>query len=121
MEQALKLLEENPCVVLSTVDAQGRPHGRVVQYLFAVEGRLCFCTNRTKNMSRQLKEVPYAAVTGHTPDFSAVARVNGRVEFVDSMELKARALEENPGIKALYGGPEHPDFEIFQLTDLSLE
>lgn len=121
MEHTLKLLAENRCVVLSTVDAQGRPHGRVVQYLFAVDGKLCFCTNRTKNMSKQMKAVPYAAVTGHTPDFSSVMRINGSVEFVDSMELRTRALEENPGIKALYGGPENPDFEIFQLTELSLE
>lgn len=121
MNETLKLLADNPCVVLSTVDEQGRPHGRVVQYLFPVEGNLCFCTNRTKNMSKQMKACAHVCITGHTPDFSAVMRVNGEAEFVDSMELKTRALEENPGIREIYQSPENPDFELFWIKALSLE
>lgn len=121
MKEIFDVLKAYPNFVLATVDEAGKPHTRIVQYLFEIGGKLYFCTNSTKNMSKQMKQNPHVSLIAHAPDFSAIARVNGDVTFLDDMALKARALEENPGIKEIYHSADNPIFEICAMDSLTVE
>lgn len=107
-------LKANPNGVLATRDGD-KVKTRVFQYLFSDGNRVYFCTSNEKPVYGQLKAFPYASFCTHSADFAPVVSVSGRVCFVDDRALKARALDENPGIKGIYNSPENPVFELFYI------
>jgi uncharacterized pyridoxamine 5'-phosphate oxidase family protein len=50
-----------------------------------------------------------------------VLSVNGKAVFTDDPALKARALDENPGIKGIYKTPDNPVFKIFYIAVEEIE
>ena len=121
MEKIFETLKANPNFVLATIDSQGKPHTRIVQYLFEIGGEIYFCTNNTKKMSLQMKENNCISIIAYAPDFSTIARTNGTVTFLNDIDLKVRALAENPGIKSIYKDATNPIFEICSVSNLVIE
>jgi uncharacterized pyridoxamine 5'-phosphate oxidase family protein len=109
-----KVFAENPNGVLASA-AGGKPTTRVFQYLFADGNKAYFCTSSEKPVYAQLQANPNVSFCTYPPDFSRVVSVNGKAVFVDDLPLKARALDENPGIKGIYGNPENPVFKLFYI------
>ena len=93
------ILKKNLYGVFATT-ANGKPQTRIFQYLFSVDDKVYFGTTNDKPTYRQLIENPYISI-------------NGKINFVDDLSLKTRAMEEYPAIKELYKFPENPIFEIF--------
>lgn len=108
------ILKKNPNGVLATQDGS-RVKTRVFQYLFAEEGKVYFCTSNEKPVYAQLRANPEVSFCTYAPDFAPVLSVNGKAVFVDDRALKARALEENPGIKGIYQTADNPVFELFYM------
>jgi pyridoxamine 5'-phosphate oxidase len=73
-------LPQSNAMTLSTVDANGRPDGRIV-LLKGLDARgLVFYTHRTSAKGRQLAAHPYAALTFLWDPLDRQVRVRGRVE-----------------------------------------
>lgn len=108
------LLQANPNGVMATGDG-GKIKTRVFQYLFADGNKVYFCTSNEKPVYRQIKGNPYVSFCTYPADFSPVLSVNGRAVFVPDMALKARALDENLGIKGIYKSADNPTFELFYI------
>lgn len=108
------VLKENPNGVLATQDGN-KVKTRVFQYLFTDGNKVYFCTSNQKPVYNQIKANPYVSFCTYPADFAPVVSVNGNAVFVDDISLKARALDENPGIKGLYKTPGNPVFEIFYI------
>lgn len=108
------VLKENPNGVLATQDGN-KVKTRVFQYLFTDGNKVYFCTSNQKPVYNQIKANPYVSFCTYPADFAPVVSVNGIAVFVDDISLKARALDENPGIKGLYKTPDNPVFEIFYI------
>jgi len=109
-----KILRENPNGVLATTD-KARAKTRVFQYLFARGNKVYFCTSNEKPVFHQIKACPHVSFCTYAANFSPVLSVNGKAVFVDDRSLKARALDENPGIKGIYNTPDNPAFELFYI------
>lgn len=109
-----EVLKANPSGVMATQDS-GKVKTRVFQYLFSQGDKAYFCTSNQKPVFGQIKASPYVSFCTYPADFSPVVSINGKAIFVSDMALKARALDENPGIKGLYSTPENPAFEIFYI------
>ncbi|MDQ0361763.1 pyridoxamine 5'-phosphate oxidase family protein [Breznakia pachnodae] len=116
----VSFLSENPNGVLATQDGV-KVKTRVFQYLFADNNKVYFCTSNQKPVYEQLKNEAYASFCTYPNNFSKVISVNGSVTFVDDLALKTRALDENPGIKAIYETPKNPVFEIFYIDAEEIE
>jgi pyridoxamine 5'-phosphate oxidase len=87
-EQAARSCAEPDAMVLSTVDADGRPSGRYV-LLKAVDARgFVFYTNLGSRKARALAACPYAALTFYWPPERQV-HVKGRVERVSDVDADA--------------------------------
>lgn len=108
------ILKTNPNGVMATQDAS-KVKTRVFQYLFSDGNKVYFCTSNEKPVFGQLKANPHVSFCTYPADFSPVLSVNGKVVFVGDMALKARALDENPGIKGIYSTPDNPTFELFYI------
>ena len=114
------VLRANPNGVLATRDGE-KVATRVFQYLFAAGNRVYFCTNSQKPVYDQLLRNPNASFCTYPPNFSPVLSVNGRAVFVEDATLKARALDENPPIKGIYGSSDNPVFQLFYIDVKEIE
>ncbi len=114
------ILKENPNGVMATSD-NGKAKTRVFQYLFADGNKVYFCTSNEKPVYSQMKACPDVSFCTYPANFSPVLSVNGKAVFVNDMALKARALDENPGIKGIYNTPDNPTFELFYIDVKEVE
>ncbi len=109
-----EILKSNPNGVFATQDGN-KVKTRVFQYLFADGNKVYFCTNSEKSVYKQLKANPNVSFCTYPQDFAPVLSLNGKVIFVEDIELKKRALDENPPIKGIYQTPDNPIFKIFYI------
>ena len=114
------VLRANPNGVLATRDGE-KVTTRVFQYLFAQDNRMYFCTSSQKPVYTQLQRNPSVSFCTYPPDFSPVLSINGRAVFVEDAALKARALDENPPIKGIYGSADNPMFKQFYIDIEEIE
>lgn len=116
----LKVLEENPNGVIATQDRE-KVRTRVFQFLFGKANKIYFCTSSEKPVYSQIVKNPNISFCTYSQDFSPVISISGKAIFVDDMELKFRALDENPDIKSIYGSAENPIFKVFYIEVKDLE
>ncbi|MBC8648023.1 pyridoxamine 5'-phosphate oxidase [Pseudomonas sp. MTM4] len=87
--QTEQLPVEPNAMTLATVDAEGRPHCRVL-LLKALDGRgFTFFTNYDSAKAEQLAARPFAAMTFFWPSLERQVRIEGRVEKVSAAESDA--------------------------------
>lgn len=116
----VSVLAKNPNGVLATKKGD-KLATRVFQYLFADGNKVYFCTSSEKPVYRQLIEDANVSFCTFPSDYSPVISVNGRVTFIDDAALKARALDENPSIKAIYKSADNPVFKLFYINAHEIE
>ena len=94
-----------------------QPRVRPFGFGFYEDNKFWFCTNSTKKVFAQLKDVPYAEVIFTKPDFSQYLRLSGHVVFDASLTAKEKVMDAMPGVKGLYKSPDNPIFEVFYLEN----
>lgn len=114
------LLTQTPNGVLATRDGDGLKT-RVFQFLFADGNKVYFCTSSEKPVYAQLQANPAVSFCTYPQNFAPVLSINGKAVFVEDVTLKARALDENPGIKGIYNTPDNPVFKIFYIEVAEVE
>ncbi|MBE7373643.1 pyridoxamine 5'-phosphate oxidase [Pseudomonas lopnurensis] len=80
---------EPNAMTLATVDAEGRPHCRVLLLKALDERGFTFFTNYDSAKGQQLQATPYAAMTFFWPTLERQVRIEGRVEKVSQEESDA--------------------------------
>ncbi|MCB2186246.1 MAG: pyridoxamine 5'-phosphate oxidase family protein [Deltaproteobacteria bacterium] len=113
MQEVLDFLKANRTVFLATSD-HGQARVRPFQFQFAVDGRLWFCTAKSKEVYAQLIQDPRFELSAMAPDW-ATLRLKGEVNLDDDPAIKARILEENEMIRGIYGSADNPDFTAFSV------
>ena len=69
---------------LSTVNAQGKPSGRIVLLKGITNNKFLFYTNYQSKKGKELEENPACAITFFWPDIERQVRIEGVVERVDA-------------------------------------
>ncbi len=112
MVKYIEKLEAYPSGVFATIE-DGKVRTRVFQYLFAEEDKVYFCTSNEKPVYKQIKDNEYVTFCTHSQDFSDVVSITGKTVFKDDLDLKAKVLDAQPGIKGIYKSADNPVFEVF--------
>jgi len=76
-------------MMLATVDADGRPHCRVLLLKGVDDNGFTFFSNYDSAKGQQLLANPHAAMTFHWPSLERQVRIEGRVERVTAAESDA--------------------------------
>lgn len=113
MKEIVEFLSDNKTVFLATADA-GEARVRPFQFQFEQDGRLWFCTGRSKEVYSQLIRDPRLELSATSKKMVSI-RLKGAANLDDDMEVKRRIMTENALVRSLYGSAEHPDFTVFSV------
>jgi pyridoxamine 5'-phosphate oxidase len=114
LKDCTKFANENPVCYVATEDGDW-PRVRAFRMWFADETGFYFHTGSTKSVFKQLLSNPRIEVCFCTPNFGKMMRVTGKAEFLDSIALKKRLVEERAFLKAIVKGPDDPLLTIFRI------
>jgi len=116
MNSALEFLKANPVFHLATVDgkkARVRPFG----FTMKRNDRLYFCTNKTKDVYKQLVKYPDIEISDMGPEGTWL-RIRGKVAVDDSRDAKVQAFSEAPNLLRIYPkGADDETFVTFYFTE----
>jgi uncharacterized pyridoxamine 5'-phosphate oxidase family protein len=114
MEEVIKFLKENRIGFLASVD-NGKPRVRPWGFMFEEKGRFYFCTNTTKEVYKQLKNVPYVEFSCTNKESNTWLRLRGQITFSDDRKIKEKIIGSNELLKNMYKTADNPIFTIFYL------
>jgi uncharacterized pyridoxamine 5'-phosphate oxidase family protein len=116
MNTAFDFIKANPVFHIATVDgarARVRPFG----FIMKRNNALYFCTNKTKDVYKQLQQNPdiEISVMGKNDTW---LRIRGRIAFDETREAKVQAFEQSPNLLRIYPkGAEDEIFVTFYFTE----
>lgn len=113
MQKVIDFLSANTTVFIATSES-GAARVRPFQFQFAEDGRLWFCTARSKQTFAQLQADPRLEFSCVSPKM-ATLRVKGTANLDDNMQVKQRIIENNGLVRSIYGSAENPDFTVFSV------
>ncbi len=110
MNTVYEFIKANPVFHIATVDgdkARVRPFG----FMMKRNNRLYFCTNKNKEVYKQLTQNPNIEISVMGSDGSSWLRIKGTIAFDESRDAKVQAFEESPNLLRIY--PKGADDEVF--------
>ena len=117
MKDVLDFASKNMMGYFATVE-NGKPRVRAYSIMKIEGDTLYFGTDINGASYLQLKKVPYAEWISMDPQTWNALRIAGRVEFVEDVEAKRKAIAENPMLAKMYAGDKEQDFGMFYLVDI---
>lgn len=109
MDTAIELLKTNRPFHVATVDGV-KARVRPFSFIMKRNNTLYFCTNKTKDVYKQLVQNPDIEISSMGAN-GAWLRVRGRIAFDETREAKAQVFIESPDLLKKYS--KGADDEIF--------
>ncbi len=109
MNTVFEYLKANPVFHIATADGT-KPRVRPFGFSMKRNGALYFCTNKTKDVYKQLFQNPEIEISDMGNNGTWL-RVRGRIAFDETREAKAQVFEESKDLLKIY--PKGADDETF--------
>lgn len=113
MEEAIRILSENNIGYLATMD-DGKPRVRPFGFGFEEDQKYYFCTNNTKNVYAQLKNLPYVEYSVTSKNMITV-RIRGKINFTNDLSKKEKIMKKSGLVRLVYKTADNPIFEVFYI------
>jgi len=113
MREVIDFLRANSTVFLATSD-KGAARVRPFQFQFEQDGRLWFCTAKSKETYAQLVADNRLELSCCSKDMVTL-RLAGTAVLEDNPAVKKRILDGNALVRSIYGAPDNPDFTTFSI------
>ena len=110
MNTVYEFIKANPVFHIATVDGD-KPRVRPFGFMMKRDNRLYFCTNKNKEVYKQLTQNPNIEISVMGSDGSSWLRVKGTIAFDESRDAKVQAFEESANLLRIY--PKGADDEVF--------
>ncbi len=116
MNTAIEFLKANKAFHIATVDGT-KARVRPFSFVMKRNNALYFCTNRTKDVYKQLFQNPDIEISSVGANGTWL-RVRGRIAFDETRDSKAQVFVENPDLLKRYNkGADDELFLTFYFTD----
>lgn len=101
IKDCIKFTNENPICYLATAEGD-QPRVRALGFWFADETGFYFQTTSFKEFPHQLKVNPNTEICfyRHKDIIGTMLRISGKVEFLDDLELRRKAMNDRPFLKS---------------------
>ncbi|MDP3176591.1 MAG: pyridoxamine 5'-phosphate oxidase family protein [Spirochaetaceae bacterium] len=113
MREIVEFLNENTNGFLATLEG-GKPRVRPYQFMLEDGGKLCFSTNNTKEVCKQLMADPSMEFSASNAKGGWI-RLRGEAKFSGESRIKQLILDGSETVRAIYKTPDNPMFEVFFL------
>ena len=118
MDEAIKAeVREATSMILSTIDANGLPHGRVVLLKDITEGQFVFYSNYESDKGQQMAANPVVALTFFWPQLERQIRIEGSVLRQDKASSE-RYFQSRPRDSQLSAWASPQSTEVTSKSDL---
>ena len=115
MNTAREFIKASPIFHIATVDG-AKARVRPFSFIMKRNNKLYFCTNKTKDVYKQLKQNPDIEISDMGNN--VWLRIRGRIAFDETREAKAQAFEESPNLLKIYPkGVDDETFVTFYFTE----
>ncbi len=115
MNTALEFIKANPVFHIATVDG-ARARVRPFSFIMKRNNKLYFCTNKTKDVYKQLKQNPDIEISDMGNN--VWLRIRGGIAFDETREAKVQAFEQSPNLLKIYPkGADEETFVTFYFTE----
>jgi uncharacterized pyridoxamine 5'-phosphate oxidase family protein len=115
MNTALEFIKASPVFHIATVDG-AKARVRPFSFIMKRNNKLYFCTNKTKDVYKQLKQNPDIEISDMGNN--VWLRIRGRIIFDETREAKAQAFEESSNLLRIYPkGADDETFVTFYFTE----
>jgi uncharacterized pyridoxamine 5'-phosphate oxidase family protein len=116
MNTAIEFLKANRVFHIATVDGS-KARVRPFSFVMKRNNALYFCTNKTKDVYKQLSRNPDIEISSMGADGTWL-RVRGRIAFDETRDSKAQVFVENPDLLKRYNkGADDEIFLTFYFTE----
>ncbi len=116
MNTAIEFLKANKAFHIATVDG-AKARVRPFSFVMKRNNALYFCTNKTKDVYKQLFQNPDIEISSVGAN-GAWLRVRGRIAFDETREAKAQVFVETPDLLKRYSkGADDEIFVTFYFTE----
>ncbi|MEW6358987.1 MAG: pyridoxamine 5'-phosphate oxidase family protein [Planctomycetota bacterium] len=122
-ETAWKMVQKNKDLfLLSTVDADGRPHTRYMgAMLMAGDFEVLMATHQGSRKVEHIKNNPNAQLVFSSDDYSRVVTLSGTARLGAPLDIKRRMWEAFPGLKQHFRDFTSPEFCVIRFKASALE
>jgi len=115
MNTAVEFIKASPVFHIATVDG-AKARVRPFSFIMKRNNKLYFCTNKTKDVYKQLKQNPDIEISDMGNN--VWLRIRGRIAFDETREAKAQAFEESSNLLRIYPkGADDETFVTFYFTE----
>ncbi len=117
IQDCIKFSNENPICFLATAE-NDQPHVRALGFWFADETGFYFQTSNMKEFHHQLKKNPKTEICFYNHDgmIGTMLRIAGKVEFVNELTLREKALTDRPFLKKFGITLDSPVLVLFRIA-----
>jgi pyridoxamine 5'-phosphate oxidase len=115
-EDCIKFANDNPSSYIATVEGD-QPRVRGMLLWFADKTGFYYSTGAAKDLYKQLQVNPKVELCFFDAKSKnmKMMRVTGKVEILNSLEIKKRLFDERPFLKQMGLTPENPSLIVFRM------
>jgi len=116
-QDCIKFSNENPVCYLATVDGD-QPRVRALGFWFADKSGFYFQTSSNKEFTNQLMKNPKTEVCFYKSEgmIGTMLRVSGKIEFVNDLRFREKALNDRPFLKNFGITVDSPNLILFRIS-----
>ncbi|MDR2457711.1 MAG: pyridoxamine 5-phosphate oxidase [Clostridiales Family XIII bacterium] len=102
---------------VATVDENEKPKVRPFGAIGLINGKLCICTNSTKNVSKQFK-TKTAVEIARANEEGLWLRLTADIKLNEDKNVKVEMFRQNPELNDIYDDSRINIFEVFCLKNI---
>lgn len=118
-QEVLDILDKN-VGFLATKGTCGNPRVRPIQSPLFFQGKLYYCTSKTKGMVKHIQNFSNVELCAFDSKETWV-RIRAEVVFEESAEVKEAMFAKYPLVKEIYASPTNPNFTVFYFKNPSIK
>lgn len=118
-QEILDFLDKN-VGFLATKGTCGNPRVRPIQSPLFYQGKLYYCTSKTKGMVKHIQNFSNVELCAFDSKETWI-RIRAEIVFEDNAAVKEAMFAKYPLVKEIYVSPTNPDFAVFYFKNPSIK
>ncbi|MCR5624047.1 MAG: pyridoxamine 5'-phosphate oxidase family protein [Lachnospiraceae bacterium] len=117
----IRMLKKYPMQYIGVIGRDGKPKVKPFEFKFEEGGKLWFDVMKNQETYNEIKRNPYIEITVADRETTQWIRIDGKVRFVDSPDMRRKIIASSPILRGVCGSDDNSDVQPFTLDDVTVE